>query len=188
VGLFRRRRETYDKQLLREAGLDKIQVTQPTVLEELGLPLGRPQPGPPEWDATVSVTAPGLAGERAEFTTLPDGDVIVADEEGDADLSPLADAVEKELRRPYKAFAARQEGDVWAVVAKQIDVEQIAFAEGDSLELTRRDSWRELRVDGDPSNAKIPELERLGERAGGDYFVKAERIDGDLWEVRVTAL
>jgi hypothetical protein len=188
VGLFRRRRETYNEQLLRDTGLGKIQVTQPTVLEELGLPLGRPQPGPPESDATVSVTAPTLTGERIEFTTLPDGDVIVAEQEGDADLSPLADAVEKELRRPYKVFAARQEGAVWAVVAKQIEVEQIAFANGDSLELTRRDSWRELRVDGDPSKAKIPELERLGERAGGDYFVKAERIDGDLWEVRVTAL
>jgi hypothetical protein len=188
VGLFRRRRETYNEQLARDAGLDRIQVVQPTVLEELGMPLGRPLPGPPEWDATVSVTAPGLRGERIEFTTVPDGDVIVSEQEGDADLSPLADAVETELRAPYKAFAARQEENVWAVVANQIEVERIAFADGDSLELSRKDSWRELRVDGNPSNAKIPELDRLGERAGADCFVKAERIDGDLWEVRVTAL
>jgi hypothetical protein len=188
VGLFRRRRETFNEQQMRDAGLDRIQVVQPTVLEQLGMPLGRPLPGPPEWDATVSVTAHGLRGERIEFTTLPDGDVIVSEEEGDADLSPLADAVEKELRPPYKARAARQEEDVWAVVVKRIEVERIAFADGDSLELSRKDSWRELRVDGNPSNVRIPELQRLGEAAGTDYFVKAERIDGDLWEVRVTAL
>ena len=188
MGLFRRRRETYNEQLLRDAGLDQIQFEKPTVLEELGIPIGRTRDGSPEWDFAVTVTAPGLGGDRIEFTTLPAGDVIISEEQGDADVSPLADAVESELRPPYKAFAARQEGDVWAVAAKRIEVERIPFADGDSLELSRRDSWHELRVDGEPSNAKIPELEPLGEGAGSDYFVKAERIDGDLWEVRVTAL
>ena len=47
---------------------------------------------------------------------------------------------------------------------------------------------RELRVDGEQSDAAIPpELAELGEAAGADYFVEALRIDGDLWEVRVTA-
>jgi hypothetical protein len=188
VGLFRRRRETYNEQLMRDAGLDQVRFEPPTVLEELGIPTGQTRDGSPEWDFTVTVTAPGLGGDRIEFTTLPDGDVIISEEEGNADASPLADAVEKELRPPYKAFAIRQDGDVWAVVAKRIEVAQIAFAGGDSLELSRRDSWHELRIDGNPTDAKVPELERLGERAGRDYFVKAERIDGDLWEVRATAL
>jgi hypothetical protein len=189
VGLFRRRHETYNEQLLREAGLDRVQLEQPTVLEELGIPIGRTtDSSSPEWDFTVTVTAPGLDGERIEFTTLPTGDVIVSEEKGDADVSPLADAVEKQLRPPYKAFAARQEGDIWAVVAKRIEVAQISFTDADSLELSRRDSWQELRVDGEARKARIPELERLGERVGSDYFVKAERIDGDLWEVRATAL
>ena len=188
MGLFRRRHETYNEQLLRDAGLDQVRFEQPTVLEELGIPIGRTREGPSEWDFTVTVTAAGLGGDRIEFTALPDGDVIVSEETGDADVSPLADAVEKELRPPYRAFAARQEADVWAVAAKRIEVERIAFADGNSLELSRRDSWHELRVDGEQSNVKVSELERLGERAGPDYFVKAERIDGDLWEVRATAL
>jgi hypothetical protein len=189
VGLFRRRHETHNEQLMRDAGLDQVQLEQPTVLEELGIPIGRTRDTTsPEWDFTVTVTAPGLEGDRIEFTTLPIGDVIVSEDKGDADLSPFADAVEKALRPPYKAFAARQDSDVWAVVAKRIEVAQISFADADSLELSRRDSWQELRVDGETRRARIGELERLGERVGSDYFVKAERIDGDLWEVRVTPL
>lgn len=189
MGLFRRRHETYNEQQMRDAGLDQVQFEPPTVLEELGVPIGRTRDSSaPEWDFAVTVTAPGLEGDRIEFTTLPSGDLIVSEQKGDADVSPLADAVEKELRPPYKALAARQDGDVWAVGAKRIEVEQIQFADGNSLELSRRDSWQELRVDGEARKARIPELERLGERVGSDYFVKAERIDGDLWEVRVTAL
>jgi hypothetical protein len=32
------------------------------------------------------------------------------------------------------------------------------------------------------------QLAALGEAAGDDFYVEAERIDGDLWEVRATAL
>ena len=51
--------------------------------------------GPREWDAATTVTAPALVGDRVEFTTIPNGDVIVSEENGDADLTPLADAVER---------------------------------------------------------------------------------------------
>ncbi len=47
----------------------------------------------------------------------------------------------------------------------------------------------ELRVDGEPTDAAVPvELQRLGERAGRDFCVEAQRIDGDFWEVRVSPL
>ena len=47
----------------------------------------------------------------------------------------------------------------------------------------------ELRVDGEPSDSLVPpELERLGETIGDSFYVEAERIDGDLWEVRAAAL
>jgi hypothetical protein len=200
VGLFKRRQETLNEQLLREAGLDPAQVLgealppppqpepTPSVLATVGVPDGS-RVGPKEWDATFAVPVPGLPGNRIEFTTLPNGDLIVDEEAGDADLSPLADAVERSLGPPYRAVAARQEGDLWGVGAKRIEVAQIPFARGDSLELSNKDSWEEFRVDGQPSDAAIPPaLEQVGERAGPDYFVKAERIDGDLWEVRVSAL
>jgi hypothetical protein len=199
VGLFRRRKETLNEQLLREAGLDPAQVLgdqQPpallepptSVLHTLGVPDGSTV-GPKEWDAAVTVDAAGLPGNRIAFTTLPNGDVIVSEEAGDGDVSPLADAVERRVSPPYRAVAARQERDLWAVAAKRIEVAQIPVPTGDKLELSRNGGEEELRVDGEPSDAAIPEeLERLGERAGSAFLLEASRIDGDLWEVKVTAL
>jgi hypothetical protein len=128
-------------------------------------------------------------GNRIEFTTIPNGDVIVSEEAGDADLSLLADAVEQRVRPPYQAIAQRHDGDLWAVAAKQIRVMQIFFPAGDRLEFSQHLDHGELRVDGESSDALVPpELERLAEGAGDSYYVEAERIEGDLWEVRVTAL
>jgi hypothetical protein len=198
VGLFGRRRETLNEQLLREAGLDPAEVLgdsrprplqQPlSILAAAGVPDGSSL-RPKEWDAAVTADVPGLAGNRIEFTTIPDGDVIVDDETGDADLSPLADAVEQRISPPYRAVAQRQDGDLWAVAARRIQLAKIAFPDGDKLEVSRHDDSGELRVDGEPSDALVPpELERLAETSGDSYYVEAERIDGDLWEVRVTAL
>jgi hypothetical protein len=200
VGLFRRKQETLNEQLLREAGLDPAQV--------LGDPPPPPQPleppqsglaragvadgsgvGPKEWDAAVTVTATALVGDRIQFTTIPNGDVIVSEESGDADLTPLADAVERHLSPPYRAVGRRQDGDLWGVGAKRIQVAQIAFPDGERLEFSQHVDHGELRVDGEPSDALVPaELERLGEEQGDSYYVQADRIDGDYWEVRATAL
>ena len=198
MGLFRRRQETLNEQLLREAGLDPAQVLgdqrprpllqPPSILAAAGVPDGSSL-GPKEWDAAVTADVPGLPGNRIEFTTIPDGDVIVDDEAGDADLSPLADAVEQRISPPYRAVAQRQDGDLWAVAAKRIQVAQIAFPDGDKLEVSHHDDSGELRVDGAPSDALVPpELERLADTSVDGCYVEAERIDGDLWEVRVTAL
>jgi hypothetical protein len=199
VGLFRRRQETLNEQLLREAGLDPAQVLgdppPPVVLEPtksllaiVGVPDGS-SPSPKEWDTAVSVSVPVLAGDRVEFTTLPGGDVIVDDETGDADLSPLADAVERHVDPPYRAVGVRQGIDLWAVGAKRIQVAQIPFPEGDKLELSRNDGDEELRVDGEPSDEAVPPaLAHVGEAVADSFYVEASRIDGDLWEVRATAL
>ena len=207
MGLFRRRHETLNEQLLREAGLDPASTLGDTVTggpkPEPGFADGPPPPrgrdinlalygdvqsGPTEYDAVVTVSAPELRGNRIEFTTIPDGDVIVTEETGDADLSPLADAVERRIDPPYRAVAARQDSDLWAVGANRIQVAKIPFPDGEKVELSWNGSEAELRVDGEPSDAPVPtELAELGEAAGTSYFVEAARIDGDLWEVRVTA-
>ena len=199
MGFFRRRNETLNEQLLREAGLDPAQAlgdsTSPapveppkSLLARVGVPDGAGV-SPREWDAAVTVSAPGLAGDRIEFTTIPNGDVLVGEETGDADVSPLADVIERRIDPPYRAIASRQEGDLWAVGAKRIAVAQIPFPDGDKLELSRHGEDAELRVDGEPSDEPVPrELERVGEAVGADFYVEAERIDGDLWEVKVTAL
>jgi hypothetical protein len=191
VGLFGRRKETLNERLLREAGLaERPPQPEPprSVLRKVGVPDGSGV-GPKDWDTAVTVTVPALVGDRIEFTTLPDGDVIVSDETGDADLSPLADAVERNVAPPYRAVAERKDGDLWAVAAKRIEVAQIPFPQGDKLELTHNGLEDELLVDGESSDAAVPRgLEKLGEAVGDSFYVEAERIDGDLWEVRATAL
>jgi len=111
------------------------------------------------------------------------------DEDGDADLSPLADAIEAHISPPYTAAAARQEGDLWGVGAKPIVVETFPFPDADTLTLSENDGVIEFRVDGEPSGAAPPpELQRSGEPFGPNYCVEASRIDGDYWEVKASAL
>ena len=58
-----------------------------------------------------------------------------------------------------------------------------------SLDLAKTsDANPELRVDGERVFGSVPALEARGERAGTEYAVHAERLDGDLWEVRVSPL
>jgi len=207
VGLFRRKQETLNEQLLREAGLDPAQSlgesaasTEPrpepeTYRPEQPYPPWRVDPvahaalGSKKWDAVASIQAPALGGDRIEFTTLPSGDVIVSQESGDADVSPLADAVEQHLSPPYNATAVRQEGTRWGVGAKRIQVAEIPFPKGDRLQFSRNGDDREFRVDSEASGEPVPpELERIGESAGESFYVEASRIDGDFWEVKVSPL
>jgi hypothetical protein len=143
---------------------------------------------PGRYDAVVTVEAPGLAGDRVEFATLPDGDVIVDGGEGEVDVSPLADVVEETLRPPYRVVARRRQDDVWAVAARRIDVLELSFDGGDSIELVSEGGDRELRVDGEPWSGEIPELEQAAASVGHDHVVQADRLDGDLWELRASAL
>jgi hypothetical protein len=208
MGLFRRRKdETLNEQLLREAGLDGPQSEEPAELAEPAEPepfdpyagtypaddavgiwrTAMARPG--AYDAVLTVHAPDVSGDAVEFATLQNGDVIVDTEQGDADLSPFADAVEKQLRSPYRVVARRQEDDLWLVAARGIDVLELDFADGDEIELASLDGELDLRVDGKPWNGRIPALEHAGEAADGeDYVVQAERLDGNLWEVRASPL
>jgi len=202
VGLFRRKQETLNEQLLREAGLDAAQMLgdapPPPPLEPVEPPrtgLARAgvvdgsAVGPKDWDATCTITAPALMGDRVRFATLPNGDLIISEENGDADLTPLAEAVERHLGPPYRAVGRRQDGSLWAVGAKGIQVARIPFPVGNKLEFTQHVDHGELRVDGEQRDVLVPaELERLGEALGDNFYVEAERIDGDFWEVRATAL
>jgi hypothetical protein len=201
MGLFRRQKETLNEQLLREAQLDDEQEAEPTephpadpfagtypAADVMGI-WRRAMARPGEYDAVVSVHAPDVSGDSVEFATLPNGDVIVDTEQGDADLSPLADAVEQHVDPPYRVVARRGEGDVWSVAARGIDVLEFDFSDGDEIELASVGGELDLRVDGKPWSGHIPALEHAGEAAQGeDYVVQAERLDGDLWEVRASPL
>jgi hypothetical protein len=202
VGLFRRKQETLNEQLLREAGLDPGQMLGAASPPPPPQPVEPPKSGlvragvvdgsgvrPKEWDVAITVTAPTLAGDRVEFTTIPNGDVIIDEESGNADLTTLADAVEQHVSPPYRAVGHRQDGDLWGVGAKRIQVAQIPFPDGDKLGFSQHVDHGELRVDGELSASLVPpEVERLGEMLGDSFYVEAERIDGDLWEVRAAVL
>jgi hypothetical protein len=99
-------------------------------------------------------------------------------------VQPLADAVETELRPPYRAEAVRRGEDVWAVAARRIQVVRFDH-DGEEIELTIRDGERTLAVDGESGFGSIRELEAL---ADGDAAIRARRIDGEDWEVQVNRL
>jgi len=142
-----------------------------------------------EWDAVATVRAPELRGDEVLFEVLPDRTVLVEDEQGDASLAPLADAIERELQPPYRARAVRQSPELWAVAARTIDVVALPEREGERLELSVRHGERTLSVDGGRTFGSIPELEALPAAARhSDYVVRADRLDGDWWEVIVDPL
>lgn len=204
--MFWRRRETLHEKLLREGGFEggttDAEPPAPLVPEPK-------HPGPPhfgvprafeqatvtglqrfrEWDVTVTTEAAGLEGDEVSFVALPDGSLLVDEEVGDESLAPLADAVEEQLRPPYRARGVRRRGDVWAVAASKIEVVELEpDVAGDEIELVSRAGERTLTVDGARSFGSAPRLERLAERRSSDYVVHASRLDGSLWEVKISPL
>jgi hypothetical protein len=187
VGLFRRRKPLHER-LLEQAELEQT--------HEDGRPVvgGTREPGVHglarrrEWDAVATVRAPEIAGKELAFDVLPDRTVLVDEETGDAELAPLADAIEHDLQPPYRARAVRQSREVWAVAARSIEVIRLPDREGDAIELSKRGDERELHVDGAREFGSVPELEALASQRHRDYVVRAERLDADWWEVRVDPL
>ena len=145
---------------------------------------------PREWDATAAVEAPELAGDEVDFVALPGGSLVGAGEEVDkAALAPLVEALDGELRRPYRARGVRRHEDVWAAAAKQIDVVELRpDIEGDELDLVSRGGERSLVVDGVRAFGSIPQLEHLAAGRSPEYVVHASRVEGSLWEVRISPL
>ncbi len=181
-----RREEPLHERLAREAGLVERPPLDPRPRDlETGIHgLQRAR----EWDATVTVDAPGIDGDMATFVALPDGTLLVEDGP-EGSLEQLAAAVEAELKPPYRARAARQDGDLWAVQARRIEVLALPDAPpGETIELARAADGTELRVDGERTFGSVPLLEARGQREGRDYAVRAERLDGDLFELTASAL
>lgn len=140
------------------------------------------------WDAVASAAAPGLQGDNVHFVALSDGTLVVEEDEPDDALSPLADAVEATIRPPYRAEAVRRGPEAWAVAASRIAIAAVPGLSGDKAELVVTRDGRTLTVDGRATLGHAPALERLGQSEGTEYVVRAERLDGDLWEVEATPL
>jgi hypothetical protein len=180
VGLFRRK--PLHERLAEEGGLVESSADPPFtgVIHETGI---HGIPRERQYDAVVTVEAPDVKGENAVFVALDDGSLLV--EEGEGDLTPLADAIEQEVARPYRATAIHRGGSRWAVAAHGLRVLELPEADGDEIELVVRNGEKTLVVDGNRSFGTIPELEAI---TSGDAVIRASRLDGDLWEVRVDPL
>jgi hypothetical protein len=185
---WRRDEEPLHERLAREGGLQPGDIpphdTRPRWGEAGIHGIHRPR----EWDAVVRAEGVELDANEVRFVVLDDGTVIVDGDEDD-DLAQLAEAVEAELKPPYRAHAVRAGEDAWTVAAEAIELVELSRElEGEELELTVREGERLLVVDGAPTFGSTEELERLGEARGDDYVVRATRVDGDLWDVRVSPL
>jgi hypothetical protein len=180
VALFRRK--PLHQRLAEEGGL----VEPPTrplftgVIGETGI---HGVPRERAYDAVVTTEAPDVEGSSARFVALEDGSLLL--EEGDGDMTALADAIEQEVKRPYRAIAIRRGKTQWAVAAHGLRVIELPEPGGDEVELAVRGDERTLLTDGNRVFGTLPVLEQL---ADGDAVVRASRLDGDLWEVRVDPL
>jgi hypothetical protein len=182
------RREPIHKKLAREARLEQ-QPERPLVDPgpHWGVTGIHGVPRPRRWDAVASAQAPGLTGDALHFVTLPNGDLVVDEDEPEDTIAPLADAIEQTVEPPYRAEAVRQREDVWAVAARRVRV--AAFeADGQELELVASDAGRTLAVDGEREFGSVPELEEIGRSEGEHYVVRARRLDKTLWEVEADPL
>jgi len=182
VGLFRRSKPLHER-LAEEGGLVERSPRRPLFTGVIGEAGIHGVPREREYDAVVTTDAPDAEGSTARFVALEDGSLLV--EEGDGDLTPLADAIEQEVKRPYRATAVRRGETQWAVAGRALRVVKLPEPGGDEVELAIRGDERTLVVDGNRSFGTLPELEAL---AGGDAVIRAARLDGDLWEVRLDPL
>ena len=184
------RREPIHKKLARQARLDDLAAQDPAPVDpgpHWGATGIHGVPRPRRWDAVASAEASGLHGDEVHFVALPNGDLVVDEDEPDDTLRALAEAVEASLEPPYRAEGIRRDGDVWAVAARKVQVAEVE-APGDELELVVSGGERTLAVDGERGFGSIPELVRLGEQLGPAYVVRARRLDDRLWEVEANAL
>jgi hypothetical protein len=180
MGLFRRK--PLHQRLAEEGGLVEAKPGPlfSGVIPETGI---HGIPREREYDAVITTEAADLEGSSARFVGLEDGTLVI--EEGDGDLTVLAEAIEREVKTPYRATAVRRGETQWAVAAHSLRVVKLPEPGGDEIELVVSGEERTLAVDGNRSFGTMPELERLAE---GNAVVRAARLDGNLWEVRVDPL
>jgi hypothetical protein len=139
------------------------------------------------WDAVVAAHAPALTGGSVTFVALADGTLVVNEDVSDGSLTPVADQIEEMVAPPYRAAAARNEGDMWTAVAESVRIVDLAGIEVDELELTMVGGERTLTLGDVQSDRALPALDALAE-GEGDVAIHAERVDGDVFAVDVFPL
>jgi hypothetical protein len=196
VSLFRRRKPLH-QELAEAGGLGLGSSAAPVGQsadapgwdgEQRGEPGIHGVPRSRKWDTVASADAPKLKGDSVHFAALEDGTLVVDEDEPDDSLAPLAEAIESSIPLPYRAEGVRRTPTTWAVAASRIQVVRVTGLTGDHVELVVTRDGRTLHVDGMTTLGRAPALEQVGEGEGTEYVVRADRLDGDLWEVQATPL
>jgi hypothetical protein len=139
------------------------------------------------WDAVVAAHAPALTGESVTFVALPDGTLVVNEDVPDGSLTPVADELEEMVKPPYRAAAARNDGDMWTAVAESVRIVELPGVGAEELELTYVGGERTLTVGDEQADLGLPALDALAD-GQGDVAIHAERVDGDTFSVDVFPL
>lgn len=184
-----RRKEPLHERLAREGGLLQPEPAPHDTMPQWGEVGIHGVARPKQWDTVLLVEAPDLEEHEVHFVALPDGTLVVDEDIGGEVLAPLAEAVETNVRPPYRAEAVRRGENRFAVAARAIEVVEVPEeVDGDELELTVYGGERELRIEGARSFGSIRSLEQLAEERYTAYVLHAERLDGPFWEVQVGPL
>jgi len=152
-----------------------------------GLPglTGAERPRGP-WDVVTSAHAPDLPGDTFSFVALDDGTLVVDEDIPDGSATPLADAVERELRRPYEAVAVRRDDEdgLWRVAAVDVLVAPATPDDpSERVDLARVGGELSATVDGEeasPAAAPRGLLDLLA-HLDGDAALTGERLDETTW-------
>jgi len=139
------------------------------------------------WDAVVAAHAPALTGESVTFVALPDGTLVVNEDVPDGSLTPVADELEEMVKPPYRAAAARNDGDMWTAVAESVRIVELPEVGAEELELTFVGGDRTLTVGDEQTDLGLPALDALAD-GQGDVAIHAERVEGDTFSVDVFPL
>jgi len=158
-----------------------------------GLPgvTGFEQPRGP-WDVVAVAHASELRGESVSFVALEDGTLVVDDDIPDGSATPLAEAIERELRPPYDAAAVRSghEDGLWRVAAVAVLIAPAEPGTAERVDLARVDGEVTVTVDGAeaPPDAAPRGLVDLLAHLDGDAALTAERLDETTWVAQRWAL
>ena len=145
------------------------------------------------WDVVTSAVAPDLPGDTVSFVALQDGTLVVDDDIPDGSATPLADAVEAELGKPYEAVAVRRtdEEGLWRVAAVGVLVAPaLPDDSAERVDLARVGGAVSATLDGgeaDPDRAPRGLLDLLA-HIDGDAALTGERLDDTTWVAQRWAL
>jgi len=139
------------------------------------------------WDSAVAAHAPGLTGDSVTFVALEDGTLVVTEDVPDGALTPVANQLAEMVKPPYRAAAARTEGDTWTAVAESVRIVELPGVGADEIELTVVGGERTLTLGDEQADRVLPPLDALAD-GQGDVALHAERVDGDLFAVDVFPL